>query len=105
MRHSDFLQKHVEGYQDALRALNITMYHRPDREYHWYANYPYVIAELDNGEGHIDAKVMAAKLPITLHDGILVIPNEDSKYHEIGWGDLQFGDIESIQNALPEEGE
>ena len=105
MKHADFLQQHVNGHQDALRALNITMYHRPDREYHWFANFPYVIAELNNGEGHTDAKVMAVKYPVTHHSGILLMPNEDSEYYEIGWGNLQFGDIESILEALPEEDE
>jgi hypothetical protein len=86
MEHTDFLQQHVEAHQDALRALNITMYNRPDREYHWFADFPYVIAGLDNGEGHIDAKVMAVKYPVTHHDGILVMPNEDNEYYEVGWG-------------------
>ena len=103
MKHSDFLQQHVEAHQDALRTLNITLYHRPDREYHWFADFPYVIAKLDNGEGHTDAKVMAVKYPITHHGGILVMPDEDSEYYEIGWGNLLFGDIDSILDALPEE--
>jgi hypothetical protein len=63
MTHTDFLQQHLTAHQDALRALNITMYNHPDREYHWFADFPYVVAELDDGEGHIDAKVMAVKYP------------------------------------------
>jgi hypothetical protein len=91
MTHTDFLQQHLTAHQDALRALNITMYNHPDREYHWFADFPYVVAELDDGEGHIDAKVMAVKYPITHHGGILVMPGEDREYYEIGWGDLQYG--------------
>jgi hypothetical protein len=103
MTHTDFLQQHLTAHQDALRALNITMYNHPDREYHWFADFPYVVAELDDGEGHIDAKVMAVKCPITHHGGILVMPGEDREYYEIGWGDLQYGDIDSILEALPED--
>ena len=50
MKHADFLQQHVNGHQDALRTLNITMYHRPDREYHWFANFPYVNVSSKNLE-------------------------------------------------------
>lgn len=78
MEHADFLQQHANIQQDALRALNITMHNRPDQEYHWFADFPYVIAEPDDGNGHVDAKVMAAKYPVTPHSGILVMPDEDS---------------------------
>lgn len=105
MEHVDFLQQHTNIQQDALRALNITMHNRPDQEYHWFADFPYVIAELDDGNGHVDVKVMAAKYPITPHSGILVMPDEDSEYYEVGWGDLQYGDLDSILDALPEEDE
>ena len=68
-----------------------------------FANFPYVIAEMDNGEGHTDAKVMAVKYPVTHHGGILVMPNEDCEYYEIGWNDLQFGDLDNILDTLPKE--
>lgn len=46
---------------------------------------------------------MAVKFPITAHSGILIMPDEDNEYYEIGWNDVQFGDIDTILDALPEE--
>ena len=103
MRHEDFLQQYVTIQQQEARVLNEALRNMSDKEYHWYADFPYVTAELSNCDGHLDAKVMAVKYPITHHGGILVMPNEDSEYYEVGWGDLQFGDIDSILDALPEE--
>ena len=70
------------------KALNETMRNRMDREFHWAADFPYVTAELSNCEGHLDAKVMAAKYPVTPHSGILIMPNEDNEYYEVGYNDL-----------------
>ena len=33
------------------------------------------------------------------------MPNEGNEYYEVGYNDLQFGDIDSILDALPEEEE
>jgi hypothetical protein len=50
----------------------------------------------------MDAKVMAVKYPITHDSGILIMPDEDNEYYEVGYCDLQFGDIDGILDALPE---
>lgn len=103
MIHEDFLQQYVAIQQKESRALNDTMRNRTDKEYHWYADFPYVTAELSNCDGHLDAKVMAVKHPITPHGGILIMPDEDNEYYEVGYLDIQFGDIDGILDALPEE--
>lgn len=105
MTHTDFLQQYVAIQQNEVRTLNETMRNRTDREFHWAADFPYVTADLSNCDGHLDAKVMAVKFLITAHNGILIMPDEDNEYYEIGWGDLQFGNIDSIIDALPEEEE
>ncbi|KGF15389.1 hypothetical protein HMPREF1640_12245 [Prevotella sp. S7-1-8] len=102
MKHEDFLQQYVAILQQEDRVLNEALRNLADKEYHWYADFPYVTAELSNCQGHLDAKVMAAKYPVTPHSGILIMPNEDNEYYEVGYNDLQFGDINGILDALPE---
>lgn len=46
---------------------------------------------------------MAVKYPITLSSGILIMPDEDNEYYEVGYNDIQFGDIDGILDKLPEE--
>ena len=46
---------------------------------------------------------MAVKYPINPHSGILIMPDEDNEYYEVGYLDIQFGDIDGILDALPEE--
>ena len=45
---------------------------------------------------------MAVRYPVTPHSGILIMPSEDNEYYEIGYHDLQFGDIDGILDALLE---
>lgn len=102
MRHEDFLQQYVTIQQQEARVLNEALRNMSDKEYHWYADFPYVTAELSNCDGHLDAKVMAVRYPVTPHSGILIMPSEDNEYYEIGYHDLQFGDIDGILDALLE---
>lgn len=103
MTHEDYFQQYVTIRKKEVKALNETMRNRIDREFHWSADFPYVTADLSNYDGHLDAKVMAVKYPVTPHSGILIMPNEDNKYYEVGYNDLQFGDIDGILDALPKE--
>ena len=103
MRHEDYYQQYVTIRKKEVKALNETMRNRIDREFHWSADFPYVTADLSNCDGHLDAKVMAVKYPVTPHSGILIMLNEDNKYYEVGYNDLQFGDIDGILDALPKE--
>ncbi len=103
MKHEDFLQQYVAIQLREVHALNETMRNRTDKEYHWQTDFPYVTAILSNCDGHMDAKVMAVKYPVTHDNGILIMPNEDNAYYEVGYCDLQFGDIDGILDALPEE--
>lgn len=74
MKHEDFLQQYVAILQQEDRVLNEALRNLADKEYHWYADFPYVTAELSNCQGHLDAKVMAAKYPVTPHSGSLSCP-------------------------------
>lgn len=65
MIHEDFLQQYVAIQPKESRALNETMRNRTDKEYYWYADFPYVTAKLSNCDDHLDAKIMAIKHPIT----------------------------------------
>lgn len=75
------------------KALNETMRNRMDREFHWAADFPYVTAELSNCNGHFDAKVIAVKFLVTPNSGILIMPDEDSAYYEIGWNDVHLATL------------
>ena len=44
---------------------------------------------------------MSVKYPVSEHSGILIMPDEDHLYYEIGYNDIQFGDIGGILDALP----
>lgn len=103
MRHEDFLQQYVAIQLREAHTLNETMRNRTDKEYRWQTDFPYVTAELSNCDGRLDAKVMAVKYPINPHSGILIMPDEDNEYYEVGYLDIQFGDIDGILDALPEE--
>ena len=65
--------------EEEVRELNEVLRNRTDKEFHWYTDFPYVIADLSTCDGHVDAKVMAVKYPITLSSGILIIPDEDNE--------------------------
>lgn len=44
---------------------------------------------------------MAVKYPVSEHSGILIMPDEDHQYYEIGYNDILFGDFDEILDALP----
>lgn len=103
MTHTDFSQPTISTLQQILHMLNENMRNRTDWEYHWFANFPYVDVGFNGIARREDAKVMAVKYPISEHSGILVMPDEDREYYEVGWADLQPCDIASILEALPDE--
>ena len=103
MQHQDFYHQYATIQEEEVRALNEALRNRTDKEFHWYADFPYVIAGLSTCDGHVDAKVMAVKYPVTPSSGILIMPDEDNEYYEVGYNDIQFGDIDGILNELPEE--
>jgi hypothetical protein len=103
MTHEDYFQQYVAIREKEVRALNETMRNRLDREFHWAADFPYGTADLSNCDGLLEAKVMAVKFPVTPHSGILIMPDEDPEYYEVGYTDLLFGDIDAILDALPED--
>lgn len=103
MKQIDILQQPTSGLQEVVRSLNENMRNRLDQEYHWFADYPYVEAAIGGMDGQVEAKVMAVKYPITEHSGILIMPDEDREYYEVGWTDLQPDDIAIILEALPYE--
>lgn len=103
MRHENYYQQYVTIRKKEVKALNETMHNRIDREFHWSADFPYITADLSNCDGRLEAKVMAVKFPVTPHSGILIMPDEDHKYYEVGYTDLLYGDIDAILDALPEE--
>lgn len=103
MTHEDYFQQYVAIREKEVRALNETMRNRLDREFHWAADFPYGTADLSNCDVLLESKVMAVKFPVTPHSGILIMPDEDPEYYEVGYTDLLFGDIDAILDALPED--
>lgn len=103
MKQIDILQRPISGLQEVVRSLNENTRNRLDQEYHWFADYPYVEAAIGGMDGQVEAKVMAVKYPITEHSGILIMPDEDREYYEVGWTDLLPDDIAIILEALPDE--
>jgi hypothetical protein len=65
------------------------------------SDFPYVIAQFSSCDGHLDSKVMAVKYPVSEHSCILIMPDEDHQYYEVGYNDILFGDIDGILDALP----
>ena len=103
MEHTDFLQQTISLQQEKVRSLNENMKNRIGREYHWFVDFPYAEMDLDGNGSPIEAKIMAVKYPIGEHNGILIMPDEDKEYYEVGWEDLQPDDITNILDALPDE--
>lgn len=101
MIHQDFYKKYIDIRSEEVNALNEAIRNTDDKEVHWQSDFPYVTAQLSNCDGHLDAKVMAVKYPVSEHSGILIMPDEDHLYYEIGYNDIQFGDIDGILDALP----
>ena len=79
MQHQNFYHQYASIQEEEVRELNEVLRNRTDKEFHWYTDFPYVIADLSTCDGHVDAKVMAVKYPITLSSGILIIPDEDNE--------------------------
>ena len=79
MQHQNFYHQYTSIQEEEIRVLNEALRNRTDKEFHWYAYFPYVIAELSTCDSHVDAKVMAVKYPITPSSGILIIPDEDNE--------------------------
>jgi len=101
MIHQDFYKKYLAIRSEEINALNEAIRNTDDKEVHWQTDFPYVIAQLSSCDGHLDSKVMSVKYPVSEHSGILIMPDEDHLYYEIGYNDIQFGDIGGILDALP----
>ena len=69
MQHQNFYHQYATIQEEEVRALNEALRNRTDKEFHWYTDFPYVIADLSTCDGHVEAKVMAVKYPITLSSG------------------------------------
>jgi hypothetical protein len=92
MIHEDLYKKYVAIRSEEVKALNEAIRNIKDKEVHWYSDFPYVTAQLSNCNGHLDAKVMAVKYPVSAHSGILIMPDEVHQYYEVGYNDIQFGE-------------
>ena len=79
MQNQNFYHQYASIQEEEVRELNEVLRNRTDKEFHRYADFPYVIAELSTCDSHLDAKVMAVKYPITPSSGILIIPDEDNE--------------------------
>ena len=79
MQHQNFYHQYASIQEEEVRELNEVLRNRTDKEFHWYTDFPYVIADLSTCDGHVDAKVMAVKYPITLSGDILIRPDEDNE--------------------------
>ena len=80
MIHQDFYKKYQAIRSEEVYALNKAIRNTDDKEVHWQSDFPYVIAQLSNYDGQLDAKVMAVKYPVSEHSGILIMPAKDSRY-------------------------
>ena len=78
MIHQDFYKKYQAIRSEEVYALNKAIRNTDDKEVHWQSDFPYVTAQLSNFDGHLDAKVMAVKHPVSEHSGILIMPAKDS---------------------------
>ena len=67
------------------------------------SDFPYIIAHFSSCDGHLDSTVMAVKYPVSEHSGILIMPDEDNEYYEVGYNDILFGNLNDILDVLPEE--
>ena len=103
MIHQDFYKKYIDIRSEEVNALNEAIRNTVDKEVHWQSNFSYVTAQLSNCDGHLDTKVMAVKYPVTPSSGILIMPDEDNEYYEVGYNDILFGYLSDILDVLPEE--
>ena len=103
MIHQDFYKKYIDIRSEEVNALNEAIRNTDDKEGHWQSNFSYVTGQLSNCDGHLDTKVMAVKYPVTPSSGILIMPDEDNEYYEVGYNDILFGYLSDILDVLPEE--
>ena len=103
MIHQDFYKKYIDIRSEEINTLNEAIRNTDDKEVHWQSNFSYVTAQLSNCDGHLDTKVMAVKYPVTPSSGILIMPDEDNEYYEVGYNDILFGYLRDILDVLPEE--
>lgn len=103
MIHQDFYKKYIDIRSEEVNALNEAIRNTDDKEVYWQSNFSYVTAQLSNCDGHLDTKVMAVKYPVTSSSGILIMPDEDNEYYEVGYNDILFGYLSDILDVLPEE--
>ena len=95
MIHQDFYKKYIDIRSEEVNALNEAIRNTDDKEVHWQSNFSYVTAQLSNCDGHLDA--------VSEHSGILIMPDEDNEYYEVGYNDILFGNLNDILDVLPEE--
>lgn len=92
MIHQDFYKKYIDIRSEEVNALNEAIRNTDDKEVHWQSNFSYVTAQLSNCDGHLDAKVMAVKYPVSDHSGILIMPDEDHQYYEC-YSDIKLKEL------------
>jgi len=103
MKHEDYLGQYMAIQKREVQDINDVLVKHFNGECH-FEDYPYVTAVMPNQDEPLTAKVMSVKAPISTDFGIFVIPNDyvDDDPIEIGYGDISFGDIDSIFDNMPE---
>ena len=89
MIHQDFYKKYRDIRSEEVNALNEAIRNTDDKECIGQSDFPYIIAHFSSCDGHLDSTVMAVKYPVSEHSCILIMPNEDHQYYEIGYNDIR----------------
>lgn len=101
MTCDDILEQYNNIRQKEVNVLNMFLVQQDNKKCYWHTDQPLVVTSLSNCSGHLDAKVVSIKYPITPYRGILIVPVDDNEYYEVGYRNLQYGDLFEIISNLP----
>ena len=89
--------------KEEAEVLNEELRKNYQEEYHWLnkASCPLVVALLPGGTHHVPVEVLAVKVPVSKNYGLMVRSDDGGDIYEVGYGDVDNGDVSTIIQGLP----
>ena len=109
MKHENFYAAYQTVLMREVKALNDALQNMPEdkedgypaMEYH-FTDFPHTTCCNHYEDEPTDHAILAVKYPITSDSGILVRTLFGDETLEIGYSDINYGDIDMILGFLPE---
>lgn len=105
MKKYNFIERYNPLRKEEAETLNAELSQNFHEEYHWQDENcrPIVVATLPDTTYKTPAEVLAVKVPVRKNYGIMVKPVDSDDVHEVGYGDIGYGDLSNIIQSLPEK--